>query len=196
MTTQVTGDGVKFNGSTSGTITLTQPAIAGTNTLTLPAETGTLRSTVSSGTVLQIVNYQTGAVATGATAIPQDDTIPQITEGNEYMTLAITPRSATSLLLVEVSAIVSPSAADWETVALFQDAVANALAAGITYFAGANEAAPISFNYSVTSGSLTARTFRVRAGGATSTTTFNGASSARRMGGVASSSITITEVVP
>lgn len=196
MTTQVTGSGVNFNGSTSGTITLTQPAIAGSNTITLPAETGTARTTVSSGTVLQIVNYQTGAVATGATAIPQDDTIPQITEGNEYMTLAITPKSTTSLLLVEVVAIVSPSGADWETVALFQDATANALAATITYFAGANEAAPLDLIYSATSGSLTARTFRVRAGGAGSTTTFNGASSARRMGGVCSSSITIWEVVP
>ena len=46
--------------------------------------------------LLQTVSYQTGAVATGTTIIPFDDTIPQITEGNEFMTLAITPRSATS----------------------------------------------------------------------------------------------------
>lgn len=196
MTTQVTGSGINFNGSTSGTILLTQPAVAGSNTITLPAETGTLRSTVSSGTVLQVVNYQTGALATGGTAIPQDDTIPQITEGNEYMTLAITPKSATSLLLVEVVCISSPSGADWITVALFQDAIANALAATITYFAGANEAAPLDLIYSATSGSMTARTFRVRGGCAGSTFTFNGANSARRMGGVCSSSITITEVVP
>lgn len=45
MTTQVTGSGVNFNGSTSGTITLTQPAVAGSNTLTLPALTGTLATT-------------------------------------------------------------------------------------------------------------------------------------------------------
>ena len=187
---------INLKGDTSGQVAVVVPAVAGSNTITIPAETGTLRSTVSTGTVLQVVRYQTGAVATGATAIPQDDTIPQITEGNEYMTLAITPKSTTSLLLVEVVAIVSPSGADWETVALFQDATANALAATITYFAGANEAAPLDLIYSATSGSLTARTFRVRAGGATSTTTFNGASSARRMGGVCSSSITITEVVP
>jgi len=146
------------------------------------------------GSILQVVNYQTGAVATGATAIPQDDTIPQITEGNEYMILAITPKSATSLLLVQVITIGSPSGADWVTVALFQDATANALAATITYFAGANEAAPLDLNYSVVSGSTTARTFRVRGGCAGSTFTFNGASSARRMGGVASSSITIMEI--
>ncbi len=36
---------VKFNGSTSGTITLKGPAVAGTNTLTLPAATGTVSTT-------------------------------------------------------------------------------------------------------------------------------------------------------
>lgn len=40
MTTQVTGSGINFNGATSGTILLTQPAVAGSNTITLPAETG------------------------------------------------------------------------------------------------------------------------------------------------------------
>lgn len=182
-------------GATSGTIGLVATAIAGSNTLTLPAETGTLRSTVSSGTVLQIVRYQTGAVATGATAIPFDDTIPQITEGVEFMTLAITPKSAASLLIVEVVCMGSPSSIDWVTVALFQDAIASSLAAVYNYI-GTNEAAPLGFAYSATSGSTSARTFRVRGGGATTTFTFNGTSSARRMGGVSSSSITITEVVP
>ena len=42
---------------------------------------------VGSGSVVQTVSYQTGAVATGTTIIPIDDTIPQISEGNEYMTL-------------------------------------------------------------------------------------------------------------
>jgi hypothetical protein len=185
-----------LKGSTSGETIIRGTAVGTGTVITIPAETGTLRSTVSSGTVLQVVNYQTGALATGGTAIPQDDTIPQITEGNEYMTLAITPRSATSLLLVEVVCVSSPSGADWITVALFQDAIANALAATITYFAGANEAAPLDLIYSATSGSTTARTFRVRGGTASSTFTFNGANSARRMGGVCSSSITITEVVP
>ena len=35
----------------------------------------------------QIVATQTGAVATGTTTFPEDDTIPQNTEGDEYMTL-------------------------------------------------------------------------------------------------------------
>ena len=44
---------VKLNGSTSGSVTLTAPAVAGTNTLTLPANTGTIVSTGSSAVVTQ-----------------------------------------------------------------------------------------------------------------------------------------------
>ena len=186
---------INLKGDTSGQVAVVVPAVAGSNTFTIPAETGTARTTVSTGTVLQVVNYQTGAVATGATAIPFDDTIPQITEGVEFMTLAITPKSAASLLIVEVVCMGSPSLIDWVTVALFQDAIASSLAAVYNYI-GTNQAAPLGFAYSATSGSTSARTFRVRGGGTTTTFTFNGASSARRMGGVSSSSITITEVVP
>jgi hypothetical protein len=52
------------------------------------------------GRVVQIVNSQTGAMASGNTAIPDDDTIPQITEGTEFLTLAITPQSVTNKLML------------------------------------------------------------------------------------------------
>ena len=54
------------------------------------------------GGVVQVVNTTTGAVATGTTTMPQDDTIPQNTEGDEYMTLAITPKDATNKLKIDV----------------------------------------------------------------------------------------------
>ena len=44
---------VQLNGSTSGSVTITAPAVAGTNTLTLPANTGTIVSTGSSAVVTQ-----------------------------------------------------------------------------------------------------------------------------------------------
>ena len=190
---------VKLTGATSGTISLVPTAIAGANTITFPAETGTARTTVSSGTVLQVVNYQTGAVATGTTQIPPDDTIPQITEGNEYMTLAITPKSATSNLIIAVVFFGAGSIAGQQniSVALFQDATANALASVYTQTANANAAVTIPLTHKMTSGTTSATTFRVRAGlGAAGTITFNGYASGRVFGGVAASSITITEVVP
>ncbi|MDO8943906.1 MAG: hypothetical protein Q7U75_12030, partial [Desulfobacterales bacterium] len=57
--------GLILTGATSGTISLEPPAIAGTRTITLPAESGTVRTTVSSGTVLQVKHTQFGT-ATGA----------------------------------------------------------------------------------------------------------------------------------
>jgi len=196
MTTQVTGSGVNFNGSTSGTILLTQPAVAGSNTITLPAETGTARTTVSSGTVLQVVNYQTGAFATGTTIIPIDNTIPQITEGNEYMTLAITPKSATSKLVIAIVVQGSINIAEWASMALFQDATANALACGWNYLDTATAALPLTLTHYMTSGTTSSTTFRVRIGTSAGNTFSINGQSAARFGGTLASSITITEVVP
>ena len=42
---RVTTSGLQYNGSTSGSITLTATATAGSNTLTLPAATGTVATT-------------------------------------------------------------------------------------------------------------------------------------------------------
>ena len=192
---------INLQGATSGTIALVPTAIAGSNTITLPAETGTARTTVSSGTVLQVVNYQTGALATGGTAIPQDNTIPQITEGNEYMTLAITPRSATSKLRIDVVWQGANSAAPGPTsnfvTALFQDATANALASEMVSQLATSAILFASFTHYMTSGTTSSTTFRVRAGSGTAgTTTFNGQIAARFYGGSLASSITITEVVP
>jgi hypothetical protein len=44
---------VVISGDTSGTVTLTVPAVAGTNTITVPANTGTMVTTASSAVVTQ-----------------------------------------------------------------------------------------------------------------------------------------------
>ena len=155
----------KFAGATSGTIGLVATAIAGSNTLTLPAETGTLRSTVSSGTVLQVVNYQTGAVATGTTLMPFDDTIPQITEGNEYMTLAITPKSATSKLIIQVVWCGTSSFIDYLTTALFQDAAPDALATVAQVNGTGSWMLANVLVHVMTSATTASTTFKIRTGG-------------------------------
>jgi len=147
------------------------------------------------GQMLQQVSYQTGALATGTTTIPFDDTIPQITEGNEYMTLAITPVSATSTLLIQVVACLSSSVANFFGTALFVDSTANALAATLEYENNVTAAVLAVLTHRVASGSVTARTYRVRCGGGDAgTTTFNGQGGARKYGGVLASSIVITEI--
>ena len=59
--------------------------------------------------LVQVVNTQTGAVATGTTVLPNDNTIPQNDEGNEFMTLAITPTHASNKLLIQVTIILASS---------------------------------------------------------------------------------------
>jgi hypothetical protein len=147
--------------------------------------------------LLQTVSVETGALATGTTQIPFDDTIPQITEGDQYMTLAITPKSATSRLIIEVVLVASSSVTNNLIVALFQDATANALAVTTTTMPTGTSPVTGSLRHAMTSGTTSSTTFRVRAGGNNAgTTTFNGNSGNRNFGGVLASSIVIQEVVP
>lgn len=151
-----------------------------------------------SGAVVQVKNYQTGAVATGTTLIPADDTIPQNTEGTEFMTLAITPTNASNKLVIQVhSNLTSHTATRYLIAALFQDSTANALAASWYWQQVADGSAAVGFTYVMTAGTTSATTFKVRGGtDQASTITLNGGDGARFFGGVMMSSITITEVVP
>lgn len=155
-------------------------------------------ASVPSGGVVQVVNYQTGASTTGTTEIPADDTIPQNTEGDEYMTLAITPTSATNKLKIDVVMKGAHSTNMLWIVALFQDTTANALAAvtgGIP--GGGITDGCTAFSHWMTAGTTSSTTFKVRAGGYADggTFTFNGSWAGTRLfGGVCASSITITEI--
>jgi len=175
------------NGTFSGTLT-----VAGATTLTTKLATTNL----ATGAVVQVVNVQTGAVATGTTVIPADDTIPQKTEGDQFMTLAITPTSSSNKLKIDVVASIGNNSANSSnTVALFQDSTANAIAVALNMESGAEFVGNTKFTHYMTSGTTSATTFKVRAGSNQSaTTTFNGRDSGRFFGGVFASSITITEI--
>ena len=145
--------------------------------------------------VQQIVSSVSGAVATGTTAMPWDDTIPLNTEGDQYMSLAITPKSATSTLLIQVVGVFASSVSDVMVMALFRDSTANALAAVPSHDIAANVNNLIPLNYKMTSGTTSATTFKIRAGtNGAGTTTFNGSGAGRKLGGVAASSIIIMEI--
>ena len=164
-----------------------------TVTGTLPVANGGTGVTASKQLV-QNLNYTTGAVATGTTTIPEDDTIPQITEGDQYMSLAITPTNASNKLVIDVIVNLSINAATTLSSVLFQDATVNALAAMSGYMASSTAPINLCFRYVMAAGTTSSTTFRVRCGGASAgTTTFNGRGSGRIFGGVMASSITIKE---
>ena len=76
--------GIILNGDTSGTLTLSAPAIAGSNTITIPAETGTVITSASTSGVPNTINWttvQTSSVnpAVAGTGYPMNTTSGALT---------------------------------------------------------------------------------------------------------------------
>lgn len=91
---------IVVSGDTSGTITISAPAVSGTNTLTLPASTGTLaltgaavtRSQMPAGTILQVVQATlNGQFTSTSTSFV-----------NSGLTASITPSSSSNKILVQI----------------------------------------------------------------------------------------------
>jgi hypothetical protein len=149
------------------------------------------------GDTVQIARSASSTSTTGTTILPFDNTIPQITEGDEYLSRAITPTSAINVLQVETEVLGANNGATLAmAVALFQDATANALSATGQRYSGASNLTRFSIKHAMAAGTTSATTFRVRMGGASAgTTTFNGEAGAGLFGGVANSFLQINEVM-
>jgi hypothetical protein len=178
-------------GSTSGSITLQEPAVAGTTVLDLPAVSGTILTTTSpkAGNVIQVVNNQSSSAVSTSSTIPLDGTIPQNTEGAELFTLAITPTSSSSKLLIQVVVQLYPQSTAWGTIALFQDSTANAIASSVAYMTTATGGMIMPLNYYMTAGTTSSTTFKVRYGASTGNCNVNTSAA-----GLVGSSITIMEI--
>jgi hypothetical protein len=74
-----------------------------------------------SSVLVKVAHASTAAAASGSTITPCDNTIPQVTEGNEILTCAITPGSTSNMLLIQavVNGLYCAAAGD-ATLALFQ----------------------------------------------------------------------------
>lgn len=149
---------------------------------------------IASG-VKQVLYTIYSGVDTTTTQIPYDDSIPQIGEGKEFMTQAITPTATTSKLRVDVIFNFAQTGATSNTiVGLFRDAGSDAVAAAAMNNPSGGVPEQIILSYLVTANSVSPTTFRVRGGpGSAETLTFNGAGGARKLGGSMDSIITITE---
>jgi len=152
----------------------------------------------SAGKVLQVVKSTTSSVVTCGTNIPWDDTIPQNTEGNEVLTVTITPLSATSSLYIKFfcTGTHSGSGGNGTMAALFVDSTANAISVFGVQNNGANWQTTISHAASVASSSTTARTYKVRVGSSGGVTFHvNGNNAGTRVfGGAATAILELWEV--
>ena len=153
---------------------------------------------LGAGATVQVVNVENGTLATGTATIPLDNTIPQISEGTEFMTLAVTPTHASNTLLIDVVTMSGTTTANVMAInALFVGTTANALATAQGGMdSAANRPCPTTaFRHKMTAGVTTELTFRLRIGGnSSSTIAFNGYNGGALFGGTFASSITITEI--
>ena len=69
---------LQLNGATSGSVTLTPPAVAGTNTLTLPAKTGNIITSADTGTVTQTM-LSTNVAGNGPAFIVYQSSVQNLT---------------------------------------------------------------------------------------------------------------------
>ena len=109
----------------------------------------------------QFLHTSTNSVITSDAQILLDTSIPQITEGEQVLSLAITPISASSTLEITCDVNVYIENPPWATMALFQDSTADALRA--TLLDSLQNSG--FFRHVMTSGTTSATTFTVRIGG-------------------------------
>lgn len=154
--------------------------------------------TIARTGVLQVVENLFGTGNSGSTALPNDSSIPQSNEGVEFATLTITPKSATSKLLVQGIFYGTTNPAYTIAVALFRDSTSNAIAAHSETVPTANHYRVIPVSTIVSSSSTDPTTFKMRAGtGGGATVYINRSSSATpSLGGVGKSGIIVTEFEP
>lgn len=151
------------------------------------------------GTIVQIVSTNLTAYTTSTATIPCDNTVPQIGEGVEILTKAITPVSATNNILIQANVVAGNSVnGNKITLAAFKATTGDAIAAiadsqdsgGTTDYAH-----NITLNHVVTPGTTAAVTYSVRIGGSGAGTTFvNGFQSTGVFNGLCISNLTLMEI--
>jgi len=154
---------------------------------------------ITTSGVVQIAHTSISSVVSGTTTLPLDDTIPQQSEGVEAVTLSITPKSASNILLIIVnfSGVRLPDSGGG--VALFQDSTSNSLAA---IPVGQSNISPVTLVHKMTAGTTSSTTFKVRFGQNSAGTVYlnvqgSGTNpTSRAFGGVSASTMTIIEYVP
>ena len=150
------------------------------------------------GSVVQVVTIERSDSFNLTGTIPTDNSKPQITEGTEFFSQAFTPKYASSILQIEVLAhTVSQVLATTNTIALFQDAIADALATAAISQPVVGYLTQQVLRASFPAGSTAARTYSMRgavnAGGG-SLWLNSGGPSTPLWDGTLFSSMTITEI--
>lgn len=122
---------------------------------------------VGLGKLVQFTQLQDGAVASGPTTIPFDNTVPLKDEGDLFMSHTHTPLNAANILLIEVDWFGAGAASNTVVATLYHPPIdaTPVLACGVAS-AAAGLMVGLHFNFRVVAGGTSELTFNVSAGGA------------------------------
>ena len=150
------------------------------------------------GKIVQVVNLQDATTGSGTNVTPSDDTIPQLSETNIFLTGNFTPTSATNKLLIFANLNVVFNFSDsWTIIALFNDDTHATNALAVNYISHHSTFRQQLFmQHYMTSGFATEMTFKVGAASHGSGTTYYNAHTdgTRKYGGAMYSEMTIMEI--
>lgn len=157
---------------------------------------GTL-ATNGSGSVVKTAIIQSHTTLTGTTLIPFDNTIPQLTEGDNIFNINWTPSTTGNIIRVSAVLFGAYSVAANITAALFLDSTVNAIAAVARQTTIINQSFGLDLVWEITAPSVTTIAFKVQLGGSTAGTwTLNGNAGTAIFGGMAASTLVLTEIRP
>lgn len=150
----------------------------------------------SAQVVLQTVYTELTTSGTGSGNIPFDGTIPQNTEGNEILTLAITPKKSDSKLLIMAQTTLGEvtNTGDSMCAAIFRDSVADAKAIATTLFDENIFPRTLNILHQEDSTSTATTTFKLRVGIETGAVRWNGAGNTQYYGAANKTTLKIMEV--
>jgi hypothetical protein len=137
-----------------------------------------------------------GAQVTCTTLVPNDDSIPQNTEGDQVLSLPYTPLFADSTLIIEgqvCGRIVNTSGV--ASSSLYRDSTANALVTNAIFWSGTASVGFMTLYAEVSAVAASSTTFKVRCGAHVGSFSYNGDTAGSRLyGGVFNSFLKITEI--
>lgn len=184
--------GASASGQT-GVLTLSVDA----KTAFVPLYSSSAPSVGGGGKVVQFKSDALTAAATSTDQIPSDNSIPQITEGAEVLSLTITPTNAANLLLVECNGLInSDSALNTAVLALFRSDSTDAIGVG-GHEASTGDVDSIMVRARSTAGVTTELTISVRLGttsGLSPTVTLGGDGGGRLFGATEHTVLTVVEI--
>ncbi len=178
--------------------TLTAPVIStisNTGTITVPTTDGTLLHTATAGIPIGIAEASTATYSSMTTVTPYDDTIPQVSEGTQVLSVSITPRASSNTIKGRVTLLLGCAGSGVQMTAhIHVNGGTNAIFATGMDISNTSRAFTLTFEFSHSPASVSAQTYTVRIGPTSSTLYLNGDGGGRKWGGVGISKITVEEI--